>query len=73
MALRQGPRPRAGEQCPSRKTRFRDEKHAESQLAKIIANPQTQEIPCRSYECDRCGGFHLTSIPLDEFLAHYER
>lgn len=45
------------------KVRFRDKPEADRALH-IISNVNTRsKIPGRSYRCDRCGGWHLTSMP----------
>lgn len=46
------------------KVRYRSEMEARMILALMPDKPQRRE--CRAYECRRCGGYHLTSKPLQE-------
>lgn len=51
--------------CRSRKRRYRD--HAEAVRAlQSAARSGHDYIPIRAYECDTCGGWHLSSQPLGE-------
>lgn len=45
------------------KQRFRSEGSANAELRRIGAQASHDYIPVRSYLCDWCGGWHLTSRP----------
>lgn len=51
-----------------RKQTFESEKAAKAELRRIRSLEQKHKKPIRSYPCDFCGGFHLTSVPLEDFL-----
>ncbi len=54
---------------------FPCEKDAKEELARILPLDQSRKKPIRSYECDKCSGWHLTSIPLDDWkkrVAEYK-
>lgn len=43
------------------KQRYRDQQSAVLELLHIAKHASNGNIPVRSYECNSCGGFHLTS------------
>lgn len=44
------------------KVRFRDHDEAVRSLHRISSQGEERDkMPCRAYECAKCGGFHLTS------------
>ncbi len=48
--------------CPTpTKRAFPTKLAAHARLANILANPQTQVLPNRVYECE-CGAFHLAHV-----------
>ena len=49
------------------KITFATEKIAKSRLREINDARGDNKKPVRAYECDICGGWHHTSMPLDEF------
>jgi len=49
---------------PCAKITYRSKKDANWVLAKIKDVEQAHKKPIRSYECDKCGGWHLTSKPI---------
>ncbi len=59
----------ADRSCPTGKVRFKDHDHAVSALHKAknnrtnarIEKGETKRQECRSYKCNACKGFHLTS------------
>ena len=53
---------------PCEKHAFCSEKAAKDALNKISPLRQNHKKPIRSYECNICGGWHLTSIPLRLFV-----
>ena len=58
---RQG-KPTKTNRCGLRgKRRFRDHRSAIEALRRIRSNSVRQTVPARAYECDACGGWHLTS------------
>lgn len=38
-------------------------------LQSTLGSNSAARKECRFYRCDSCGLFHLTSMPLDEYLA----
>lgn len=44
-------------------------KEADYILDRIAEKPQSHKKPVRSYECPKCGGWHHTSMTLEEFKA----
>lgn len=52
---------------------FCDEKTAKEYLrTRKKKRRQTTGLPVRCYECPKCGAWHLTSIPIDEWKARQE-
>jgi uncharacterized protein (DUF3820 family) len=49
------------------KVTFATEKIAKSRLREINNARGNNKKPIRAYECEKCGGWHHTSIPLDVF------
>jgi len=48
--------------CPTGKFRYRSETTATRVLHQIWSNPRPgRRMETRTYECGRCGGWHLTS------------
>lgn len=43
------------------KESFESEKSADKKLKKIWAMPNKGKKPIRSYQCEKCGKYHLTS------------
>lgn len=50
---------------PCEKAAYINEKIAKIVLNRIKAIQQDYKKPVRVYECDRCGMWHLTSVPLE--------
>lgn len=46
---------------------FHSEKLAKEELNRIKQEEQEHKKPIRVYECSRCGGWHLTSIPYEKW------
>lgn len=46
---------------------YHNKKAANFELAKIRDQQQNHRKPVRSYECDLCGGWHLTSMSIERF------
>lgn len=55
--------------CPSGKRRYTGPKQADEVLSRIWRSRWhgPGKLPCRSYGCELCGGWHLTSVPLIEY------
>lgn len=54
--------------CPkTNKIIFATESIAKGELRRIRNLPQTNKKPVRVYECEYCGGWHLTSKPHSKF------
>lgn len=49
------------------KITYPNEKEAKFKLAFITSVNQSHKKPTRAYECDKCGGWHLTSMPIEIF------
>lgn len=43
------------------KQRYRDDVAASAELERIAHYARNRHVPVRSYACEHCGGFHLTS------------
>lgn len=51
--------------CPTGKVRFETERDARVELCGAVIGRNRgkhQRRECRVYECDRCGGWHMTSM-----------
>lgn len=46
---------------------FPSEKEAKREIKRIAKLEQKHKKPVRTYECEDCGGWHLTSIPFEEW------
>lgn len=58
--------------CPdTEKIIFPSEKEAKLELRRISFMAQKQKKPQRAYECTTCGGWHLTSISIEEWRNKY--
>lgn len=53
---------------PCGKTTYINGKDARRVLEYIKGIEQEHKKPVRAYECDKCGGWHLTSIPLEDWI-----
>ena len=49
------------------KMSFLSEKDAKFKINKIRDVEQEDKKPIRAYECEKCGGWHLTSIPYEQW------
>lgn len=49
------------------KITFPSEKDAKYQIKQIREKEQKHKKPVRAYECEKCGGWHLTSISYEEW------
>ncbi len=52
---------------PTGKRIFISEKDAKLEIRRIQGLEQDGKKPERSYECEKCGGWHITSIPHEEW------
>lgn len=52
---------------PCNKIPYIDEKSAKAVIKVAREKEQKNKKPVRAYECKKCGGWHLTSIPLEEY------
>lgn len=58
------PKRRSDGWCPSGKVRIADEDGAMLALSRARQHrPKGARIERRYYQCDQCGGWHLTSVP----------
>lgn len=56
--------------CVTGKARYRTQTAAENVLARIWAKPRPgRRLETRTYQCDHCAGWHLTSKPRDHRSA----
>ena len=46
---------------------FVSEKDAKDRIRKLSELKQDNKKPVRAYECEKCGGWHLTSIPYEKW------
>lgn len=46
---------------------FVTEKDAKYEIRRAAGNMQSNKKPVRTYECEKCGGWHLTSIPHEKW------
>lgn len=63
--------------CPSGKRRFAIESVADAALDSIWryaiqGTTKSEKLPCRTYPCDLCEGYHHTSQPYPESYWNYE-
>jgi len=60
----------APRRCPTRKRIYATRGEAETFIAVIRKSTRRRDparvIPQRAYECPKCGGWHLTALPLAE-------
>lgn len=49
------------------KITYISEKDAKFEINKIREKEQEHKKPVRAYECQKCGGWHLTSIPFEKW------
>lgn len=54
-------------ELPCEKITYASEKIAKDSLHFIQALKQEHKKPVQAYECAKCGGWHLTSIPYEEW------
>lgn len=54
---------KTSKRCGSGKKRFRDHQSAVHALRRIKGGSSRDRVPAKAYECDWCGGWHLTSRP----------
>jgi hypothetical protein len=52
------------------KKTFPTKKDAQQSLKKIRSAGGNHEKPMRAYECPKCSGWHLTSMPYETFKEH---
>ena len=52
---------------PCEKISYSKEKDAKQVLQKINVLEQVHKKPIRTYECEKCGQWHLTSLSLEEW------
>ena len=50
-----------------KKITYASEKNAKADIKKIQKIEQENKKPVRAYECEKCGGWHLTSISYEEW------
>ncbi|NCS99939.1 hypothetical protein GW765_03080 [Candidatus Parcubacteria bacterium] len=53
--------------CESGKIPYLSKSEARTALRNINAIDQEHKKPIRSYECDKCNWWHLTSLPIDKW------
>jgi len=51
---------------------FPSEKSAKEKLGLIEKTKQEHKKPIRVYECEKCSGWHLTSIPIKEWTKEWK-
>ena len=67
IARKKGVVPTPQLERPCEKIMYYSIKEAKERLRVISNQPQFHKKPIRAYECGCCGGWHLTSIPLDDW------
>ncbi len=65
IARGETPAPQASKACD--KKLFITQEEAKKELKRIRKLHQKKTKPKREYECPKCGGWHLTSLSLDEW------
>ncbi len=50
---------------PCTKHSYKDQQQATEVLHNIVAKKGDKKKPCRAYECENCGKWHLTSKPIE--------
>ena len=51
---------------------FASEKEAKQEIRRIRVLEQVNKKPVRAYECEKCGGWHTTSLPFEEWEKQTE-
>ncbi len=59
----------AGSEKWCAKKSYPNREHAENAMRKTWRYGDGRPKPVRAYQCDRCGLWHLTSKPLNQYLA----
>lgn len=54
------------------KRSFINKHEAKAMLRSTLESPSSARKECRSYKCDKCKTYHLTSMPLEQYLAEKE-
>lgn len=54
------------------KRSFINKHEAKAMLRSTLESPSSARKECRSYLCDKCKTYHLTSMPLEKYLAEKE-
>lgn len=49
------------------KRSFISRREAKSMLHSTMNSPSSARKECRTYRCDKCKTYHLTSMPLEEY------
>jgi hypothetical protein len=52
---------------PCEKIMYPSEKAAKTEIRRIEKLEQENKKPVRAYECEKCGAWHLTSIPFEKW------
>lgn len=54
------------------KVQYPTQKAAKAELKRIAAREQQHRKPTRTYECGKCGAWHLTSMPMERWEMLHE-
>ena len=54
------------------KRSFINKHEAKAMLRSTLESPSSARKECRSYKCDKCHCYHLTSMPLEQYEAEKE-
>lgn len=55
------------------KRSFHSKREAKAMLHSTMESPSSARKECRSYKCDKCRTYHLTSMSLEDFEAEQEK
>lgn len=68
-----GDTPTPAPSIPCEKRIYLTDIEAKKEIKRILKLKQNRKKPIRTYECETCNGWHLTSLPLKVWLRRKQR